>query len=175
MLCSMKFNFWGTHSSFSLFKCGENGFTARGWMRWKSHYSVHILERKNVGSGGKLNGLSRVAIGLLRFYCGNVRQRVGGRGLADSYAATRELQQACSDCDLCSAWTCRAGATAGDLHETRLQEFPSHEQSHTLKRRWQVVCGARDNLIDRYGSIHGPLLNFSVVQAPGKTPPFLKH
>lgn len=95
--------------------------------------------------------------------------------MADSYAATRELQQARSECDLCSAWTCRAGATAGDLHETWLQEFPSREQSHTLKRRWQVVCGAQDKLIDRYGSIHGPLLNFSVVQALGKTPPFLKH
>lgn len=67
LLCSMKFNFWG-HAAVSHDSnaertisqlgggCGGNLITA--YTYWK---------KKKVGSGGKLNGLSRVAIGLLRF------------------------------------------------------------------------------------------------------------
>lgn len=66
LLSGIKFNFWGHAAVFSLFKCSENGFTARG-------DAVEIsLRRTHTGKKcwlrRKLSGLSRIAIGLLGFF-----------------------------------------------------------------------------------------------------------
>lgn len=64
LLSSIKFNFWG-HVAVSHFSNVARMVSQLRGMRWKSHYSVHILEK--CWLRGKLNGLSRIAAGLLGF------------------------------------------------------------------------------------------------------------